>query len=206
MKKFCLIFFLISYSSCIPAYLPKYTKIKADSPLLESRLEKMIRKKTIVILKSKALFEEKSLGHQYLFGIIPFTAIYLSESSDILVSKVLEDILSSYTYNTISCDAAELEAIAKNQEINLIIQGQIEDLSVSGFDAIFFRYLSVSGNLELKAFKKIKDWQNNQTNYQQKYPLDKSMYKLTAHLSQLNLLLEKSLRDNVIKFISELTF
>ncbi len=204
MKKRFLIFFLLIYSSCIPAYLPKYDKIKSDSSLLGQNLERLIKKQTVVIVQNPEQEEEKSLGHQYLFGIIPFTAIYLKEPADILATKVLEDILNSFGYNTIISEPCGLEAINQNQTVKFFVQGKIKNLSLSGFDALFFRYLTVSGNIDFMVFKNIESYQNKQPYDQQRYPLDKSIYKLTAYLSELNLLLEKSLRDNTIKFITQL--
>lgn len=204
MKRLCLIFLLLIHSSCIPAYLPEYNKIKSDSSLLGENLQRLIKKQTVVIVQNPEQEEEKSLGHQYLFGIIPFTSIYLKESADILVTKVLEDLLTSFGYNTIISNSSDLETVIKNQEVKFFIQGKIKNLSVSGFDVLFFRYLSVAGNVDFKAFKNIKSYQDNQPSYQQQYPLNKSIYKLTAHLSELNLLLEKSLRDKTIKFVTDL--
>lgn len=198
MKRYYFAIFYFFLTSCIPAYLPKYNKIQANNVLDEQNLNKIVKKTDIIILTDQLENEENSLGHQYLLGVIPFTSIYLQVSPNSLATEALEDILSTFNFNIIKLNINEYATYA-NQHINtLAIKPEIKNLSLSGFDLLFFRYLSCSGSLEIHVFK------NNQLEKNFSYSLDKSKYKFTAHVHELELLLEKALKDSLIDLISKL--
>ena len=139
-----------------------------------------INRRTIALEVRSALEPKESVGHQFLFGIIPLQSVHLPEQTEFLRLALVRELAKRGYF------LAELGS-KTNAKIDVIIT----DVSLSGYDLLFVRKPSASlaaeaslfreGNLVRKAV--IDDANSEYTKYAFAPQLSQALTKLADNIA-----------------------
>ena len=86
----------------------------------------------------QSLHDSSRLGHQYIFGLIPVTSLYLTTSVDSLIVELLVKVLVAKGYEPVLVPAKARKLLASSSAA-LILEPRLEAGSVNAFDLLFLR-------------------------------------------------------------------
>ena len=166
MKQFfCLGVGVFCAISCFPMGLPEYFAgdhrqgaAEAPSAGLEpksaedqSPVEPYCRSKPLIIVVPDLppADGERTLGTQFLLGVIPFTRLYLEHGAE---SQLLETVIEAAQANScmpLIVQESSLHAARALFDSTIVVRPRVQNLSINAYDLIFSRLMSVSAEITL---------------------------------------------------------
>ena len=192
-------FLLLLFISCFPVSLDQFDVNNTSNYYSLITKKVLIQNQNCTCGNSEGLNCNNSqdqfeyVGHQYLFAIIPISILYEPicnfNREELLLYKTLTEL--GYRVEM----SNQLDSDVPNQ-FNYILSVKRENLSVSTYDALFFRIPRISGIYELSVKQLVKE------SYQEiKYPINieftsyQSYYFADQLSIKLNHLLENKFRS-----------
>lgn len=134
--------------------------------------------------------DRRNIGMQFVFGVIPFTNLYLQHTS---LAQITEKLLEeNHRVALVSSDLVE--------SLPLVIRIENVDISINVYDFLFFRRLSIDG--EITGFV------NRNSKGVVKEPFEQeilsSSYLKAAHLPKLSLELDKAITEALAEMTSKI--
>ncbi len=140
-----------------------------------------------------------TIGHQYLFGLIPFTALYLQHGTESLLDELATDVLLENGYQVVAMPAASEGLLLSALAPAFVLDLKLSALRINGYDAFFFRMLDLTGILDVR----IRSLSHGRIGREIRAPFSESEYRKYAHAPLLANLLERTLRKHVTAAIAE---
>lgn len=148
---------------CVPMGLPEhFSAAVAENELIDPQtrphLARHLPARKRVLLALGKDFElgtkiteadRSSLGSQYMFGLFPFTRLYLEHGEQSLLLELLIDVLGEEGFSVGICRAQDAQTLAELTDTQLVIYPNIDELSVNAYDVLFIRILRIYGVLTL---------------------------------------------------------
>ena len=162
---------VISITSCFPVQfdpisLRKQDYIEASSKTSSKRTSSKskfsghsitrditVNSVDFLIVREKPFSKYQTLGHQYLFAVIPFTSLALKRGESSLGSELLAQELNTQGYSVAFTDPESLGVAALIFRPNYVLSMSITNATATAYDALVFRILNVSGDLTLSQYR-----------------------------------------------------
>jgi len=148
----------------------------------------------LVLLATKSFDDPKagdSLGHQYLLGFFPLTRVFVEHGAERFVEEIFIEKLLNEGHRVAEVSVAQLGHMNLGVPVSAAILPSIEDLSVSAYDAIFFRIADVSATIQLTYLST----ENFRPIRQESYSVNEFDYRRQAQAPVLSSMLRRGCGD-----------
>ena len=183
-------------ASCIPVKLPP-----PESLAPHSEASKPIP--IILSIRSSAntLGNNPILGSQYLFGILPLTAIRFQNSAEEFVGQVLIEELKLHGYAVILAHELAPHSIEGSEQPAPEISFRVTNPSLSAYDLIFLRRLSFQCTITLS----VTDTQRGHNSGEMVLTVDEDRFEKFGFLPTLSNFAAKAIRSKLDPLFQELS-
>jgi hypothetical protein len=214
---FGLSFFLLG---CFPQGLPEYVlgqravRVTGADAASQSKMRSLMGRAAAVsvpvflvpgnsersLLASPPSSGGEILGFQYVLGFIPLTRLYYQRGVERLSHELLADLLYNQGASPYAVSERYAALAARTLRPRQILRMQVSEPSVDGFDAFFFRYLSVDANVELSTLE-LQNLPGGDTGlvggFQVVERMSDSSFRQYAHTPALSFMFEESLSKSL---------
>ena len=156
-----LLLVLFSLSSCVPVTLPAFVAPAGGPP--HASVNYHLRRPLIAVLSSESnchkmeySFSDR-LGTQFMFGILPIASVYPAEQINCQVEEIVASELLLAGFDVLIAPVEALNFINKLPGFKFAINAELHSASVTAYDLLFFRIVSVSGTLTATFYENGKD-------------------------------------------------
>jgi hypothetical protein len=141
--------------------MPEYFAKSPYSSSSSKKIRNLLNNSTRIQQPTAVLFLERGstparareiLGHQYLFAIIPVSSLYFQRGAEVFLDELAAEVLSSLGFDVFLAAEQRKSEVLEMLQPKLAISVQFEDLSLSAFDALFFRISSLTARLMLRVY------------------------------------------------------
>jgi hypothetical protein len=133
------------------------------------------------------------LGHQFALGIVPVTRIVPEKSTAAFAEEMLLDHLLRAGYRVAIVPRGSEEKAAALLCPEAIITASLPQLSVNAYDALFFRIVSITGEIEIRELDR-----SAGDLHQWLFPFESTSYRRFAFLPLLSYELERAMRQALL--------
>jgi hypothetical protein len=195
-------FLLVHFTACLRVGIPEYVssgaviESRVGRPSGAARLETYLSRlgqhepsAALLVHPQPADWGTPTVGHQYLLGFIPFTSVFLQHGAGIFFDEVATDVLRENGYQVLAVNegARHLLPLLRPE---LVLQTGVKDFRLNGFDAIFFRIVTLRGELTADFFS----GDGAHLLLSEKRPLEETDYRKFAYPPILSSAAERTLR------------
>lgn len=172
------------------------------NPRLRALVEHAAESSVSVLLlggcDERGALDSSSLGHQYLFGVIPLTSLFLEHHPEQLLFETLTAELLQRGYTVYRASCGERGPLIRAVHPDWILEADLPALRINGFDLFFLRLMALDGDIRLRSWT-CRDCCTDRgaPAREQRVHLDASEYVRYAHAPQLAALLQERMQRSV---------
>ncbi len=141
----------------------------------------------------------ESLGHQYLFGMIPLTTVFLQHSANQLLGELAVELLEGQGLAVYTTSGTRLGEVLRVIEPESIVELKVSEARVNAFDAFFVRILKARAQVQATVLERKGNGTVPKRQLEQRG--EKSEYRRYGHAPQLSHLLQSTLKSALERLV-----